>query len=78
MAFARNTLENAVGPVVTVDPEPGGDNGTNGNNGDPKSSAPGDDNGDYGNNGDPPRERDGPEANDATPQASDGRSRFNI
>ncbi|MEJ7873612.1 MAG: YfjI family protein, partial [Rubrobacteraceae bacterium] len=77
LALARKAPENAVGPVVTVDPEPGGDNGTNGNNSDPKPPAPGGDNGDYGNNGDPPRERDGAEAANLR-GSSDGRSRFTI
>ncbi len=82
LALARNAPENAVGPVVTVDPGPRnplGDNGTNGNNGDPKPSAAGGDNGDYGNNGVPPRERDEAEADDANPQElGDGRSGFTI
>lgn len=63
LAFVKNVLENAVGPVVTVDPtakNPSGDNGTNSNNGDSL------------------QEPTGSQATEANPQASDSRSRFTI
>ena len=90
----RLSLKNAVGPVVTVDPEPSGDNGTNGTNSDNGALDAHTQDGDYGTNGnfsasrdngtnnnnsDSPRVRDTGQAPDMSPQVSDdGRKRFTI
>jgi hypothetical protein len=80
LSLAEKPSENAVGPAVTVDPQPTvqpRDNGTNGNNGDSVALSSGGDNGDYGNNGDSLREPNRvASANNS--ESSDGRSRFTV